>query len=355
MRIVFDCERMKYPYTGLFEYCAQLGKAIRNVPDTNADLIYYTPPQNIGYFGNQYEYIKQNGIHKFFPPRYKQIDIWHTTYQSSAYMKGGNKRLKRILTIHDLNFLYENCTQSKINKCLKVIQANIDKADAIIAISRYTKADVEKHLETHGKPIAVIYNGYNVFEYPDHNQPGYKPAVPFLFSIGTVLPKKNFHTLPCLLKNNDYELVIAGIQDADYVRQIISEAKKYGVENRVKLIGSVSGKDKYWYFKNCLAFLFPSLAEGFGAPPIEAMYFGKPVFLSQRTSLPEIGGRYAYYFNDFDADNMQSVFEKGLNHYIQTKPEELIKEHARQFNWHETAKAYWNIYLKIKVSQFSTN
>ena len=157
--------------------------------------------------------------------------------------------------------------------------------------------------------------------------------------MATVLPKKNFHVLPCLLKGTDLELVIAG-NKSDYVNVILEEARKYGVEERVK----------HWYLKNCKAFVFPSIAEGFGLPVLEAMAYGKPVFLSRHTCLPEIGGDYAYYFNmDFDRELMQVEFKRGLEDYygdVSRKAEE-IKEYANRFSWENTARLYLRIYEEM--------
>ena len=344
MNIIFDCERMRYPYTGLFEYCVQLGNALQKGMTVDNKITCYVPKQYANRF-EKHEYLEYKRIHKLLPPRVNYIDVWHTTYQTSGYMNH-NKAIKNVLTIHDLNFLYEK-TSLKISKYLRLVQKNIDKADHIIAISEFAKNDILNHLKTGNKPISMIYNGCNVLEFPDYDTPVYRPESPFLFSIGTVVPKKNFHVLPCLLQNNDYILIIAGTGE-DYVQKIIEEAKKINVQNRVKIIGVINAKDKYWYLKNCSAFLFPSLAEGFGIPPIEAMHFGKPVFLSTKTSLPEIGGQYAYYFNDFDPENMCKVFETGMTHYAQTNPETLIIQHANRFDWGKSANAYWKVYESVK-------
>jgi glycosyltransferase involved in cell wall biosynthesis len=203
-------------------------------------------------------------------------------------------------------------------------------------------------LNTGNKPVFVVYNGCEVAEFPDYNNPGYNPVRPFLFSIGTILPKKNFHVLACLLKDKNYELIIAGKGRGDYARKIIEAGKKFDAESRIKLIGPVSIEDKYWYLKNCTAFLFPSLAEGFGIPPIEAMHFGKPVFLSTFTSLPEIGGQYAYYFNNFDPDDMLDTFEKGMADYMNANSASAIIQHANKFNWEKNAKEYWKIYKNLQ-------
>jgi glycosyltransferase involved in cell wall biosynthesis len=336
---------MKYPYTGLFEYCEQLGKSLQTHLTEDDDISYYLPEKYKVIFGKR-EHIPLKKIHKLFPVGIRRPAVWHTTYQLSRYMKNGGRKAKKALTVHDLNFLYEKTSKGKINKYLKALQRNIDKSDHIIAISEYAKTDLVNHLKINC-PLSVIYNGCNVAEFPEFDTPAYRPVHPFLFSLGTVECKKNFHVLPCLLKGNDYELIIAGKRNEDYVEKIMAEAAKHGVSERVKLTGPVTGEDKYWYLKNCAAFLFPSLAEGFGIPPLEAMHVGKPVFLSTLTSLPEIGGNHAYYFHDFDPDNLCATFESGMNHYAATRPEMSIIQHAASFNWEKSASEYMKIYKSI--------
>ena len=93
--------------------------------------------------------------------------------------------------------------------------------------------------------------------------------------------KKNFHVLPRILKGNDYRLVIAGnISSNSYCAEILEQAREWGVESRVTITGPVSEPVKQWYLQNCDAFVFPSIAEGFGLPVIEAMRYGKPIFTS---------------------------------------------------------------------------
>ena len=94
--------------------------------------------------------------------------------------------------------------------------------------------------------------------------------------------------------------------------------------------------------------MFPSLAEGFGIPVVEAMYYGKPTFLSDLTCLPEIGGDVAYYFHDFDPSSMQAQFEKGMNHYNSTNPKEKIIARTKElFDWGNAALNYLKAYRDI--------
>ncbi len=347
MEIILDCERMKYPYTGLFEYCHQLGLALLETKKQEDQLGLYIQQKDQHYFPADLRFLTQKSLHKFLFPRLDaHIDIWHCTYQTSWYMPPSSPKRKCVLTVHDLNFLYEDKSEAKNISYLKKHQKNIDRADHIVVISEFTKKDILKHLKV-DKPITVIYNGCNVEEFPEHDEPVYRPAKSFIFTLGTVNAKKNFHTLPCLVKNRDLELVIAGKTDPAYVAKIMEEAVKYQVQDQVKILGPVSKEDKYWYYKNCHAFVFPSLAEGFGIPVIEAMSFGKPVFLSKATSLPEIGAEFAYYFDDFEASHMNIVFDTGLEQHHRTHPEEAIIAHAKQFNWKNSAKKYWEVYHSL--------
>ena len=347
MEVILDCERMKYPYTGLFEYCQQLGLSLLETKDPADQLNIYLQKKDQHYFPADIKFLTQRSLHKFiFPSIPKQADIWHATHQTSWYLPPVSRKIKRVVTIHDLNFLYENKSEAKRTAWLKKHQKNIDLADHLVAISEFTKNDVLKHLVVN-KPITVIYNGCKVEMFPEHDEPIYRPKQPFLFTIGTVNAKKNFHVLPCLIKDKDLELIIAGKPDGSYTARIIAEAKKYGVEDRVKILGAVRNEDKYWYYKNCLAFVFPSIAEGFGIPVIEAMTFGKPVFLSTATCLPEIGGDHAWYFSNFDSQQMIRTFETGLAEYDVAQPQAAIIAHAKKFNWKNTAKEYWKVYRSL--------
>ena len=346
MNIVIDCERMKYPNTGLYTFGNGFSHAINTVARAEDNLSFFIDARTGDFMGNEVHYIKKRLINKLFPVHVKNLDIWHTTYQLSKYI-GGTKNTKNVLTVHDLNFLYERTLVSDINKYTKRHQKRIDRADYIVAISDFTRKDILEHLDVKGKPVITIHNGCTVQSYEGFDNPLYRPAKPYIFAIGTIIPKKNFHVLPPILKDNDFELIIAGIESG-YVEKIRENARLHNVEDRLKIIGTISDEEKYWYLKHCKAFAFPSLAEGFGLPVIEAMRFGKPVFLSNLTSLPEIGGEHAYYFENFDPDSMSSVFENGMADYETNKENAaLIKQHAFSFSWENCARKYYDVYQSL--------
>lgn len=346
--IIFEAERMKYPFTGLYYYCKFLGNHIhRQLANNQFQFTAYLPKKEFGVFGNNVHYIQQKSIHKFYLPLPLKQGIWHNTYQNTNYFPK-NSKIRVLLTIHDLNFLYDdNKNAFKKKKYLHNIQKLINKSAHIVTISQSTLNDVEQYLNIKNKPTSVIYNGCTLQHLNTIQQPLYKPTTAFLFTIGTITEKKNFHVLPALLVKNNMQLIIAGITTSeDYKKKIIAEAKKHGVEARVIFVGAINENDKQWYYKNCAAFVFPSVAEGFGLPVIEAMSFGTLTILSKHTCLPEIGGNVAYYFDDFDATTMQQNLNNALYNYNQSDKEKII-ERANFFTWDKAATSFINVYHKI--------
>lgn len=351
-RITIDCVSARNTVSGLYQVCLNLGNALLQQADpAREDFTFYVHKNLPDLFGQNQRYIIQKETHRLFQGQLQGCDVWHSTIQD-AKIKPRNRRIKVVLTIHDLNFLIQRKDEPfKIKKYLGRVQANINRADHIVCISEFTRQTVLQNLKTYGKPVDLIYNGCTVKEFPGYDTPVYRPVRPFIFGLGALVPKKNFHVLPCLLQHNEYELVVAGTRHEEYVAQVMQQAALYGVTDRVHLTGEISEKDKYWYYKNCTAFAFPSLAEGFGLPLIEAMYFGKPAFIAANTSLPEIGGDLAYSFDHFDPQYMQSVFEKGMLQYEQAKPMQAIRERALRYSWDQAAIDYLSIYRRLNKQQ----
>lgn len=335
------------PYNGLYTYCFQLGKSLLKFPKT-FELFYYLPRKTFGVFGDNVQYVQQRSIDKYYKLGTAQYDLWHATSHISWY-RPFNKRTKYLFSIHDLNFLLEQPHRIASNRRkLALIQGRVNRACHVTFVSAFAHRQAMEHLNLAGKPCSIIYPGCSLITSPvDASQPAYVPPKPFLFSIGLIQPRKNFHVLIPLLQGNDYELVIAGLDTFDYKKVILEEARKYKVESRVKLTGPVTENEKTWYYQNCTAFLFPSFAEGFGSPVIEAMYYGKPVFLSKATSLPEVGGDAAYYFDSFEPAVMQQNFADGIQHYLENKPADKLKTRASQFTYDNTAKAFLELYEQL--------
>ncbi len=348
-KIVVDCERMKYPNTGLYHYCLQLGNALlKEIDPTKEQLFFYTRLPENGIFSMGANYIQQHSLHKFLMPNTNNYNVWHKTYQGTMY-NPSSKQMTCLLTVHDINFMHDAAKpMHKKTKYLQQLQKKIDSAAHIVAISQFVLDDLKKYTRIDNKQTSVIYNGCNIAEIGVCTLPLIVPPSKFIFTIGTVIEKKNFHVLPALLVNNDWQLIISGnLDDAAYQQKIVAEAEKYKVLDRIVFTGPISENDKQWYYQHCEALVFPSLAEGFGLPVIEAMHFGKPVILSTCTSLPEIGGPHAYYFQDFEPITMQQTLSNSLVHYQQEQPQNTIMAWANKFSWQAAAKQYLNLYRSL--------
>jgi glycosyltransferase involved in cell wall biosynthesis len=349
-RIVFDCERMKHSNTGLYHYCLHLGRHLqKNLDESYEKLTFYSPLSAIHKFRRDTDFLLQNSLQKFYMPPVSDFEIWHSTFQLSRYIPRRNRKIKVVLTIHDLNFVHERMPESRKTKLLRRLQRNIDRADALVCISEFSKKDMLEHCDTGNKPVHLIYNGTNSLKMPGLYDHSYKPERPFLFSLGVLCRKKNFHVLlPLLQQNHDMELLIAGrVEEPDYLKFIHQSARKMRVEENVRVLGDISEPEKSWYYQNCYAFALPSIAEGFGLPVAEAMSAGKPVFLSNRTALPEIGSDAAFYFRDFNASHMQQVFADGMEKYESGNMQQLIRERSASFCWDKAAKEYIDVYRSL--------
>lgn len=334
-------------YNGLYQFCYHLGLHMAKAHPPDLDLVMYMPRERFGIFGNDVEYAVQRSRDKYFRFNTKQFDVWHVATTISWY-RPFNNHTKNILTVHDLNFMEQDEFSAPSRKrYLRLTQQRVNRADYLTFISQFAYEQAKKYMNIENKPYEIIYNGTNITG-NGTIEPVYIPRRPYLFSIGQLHSRKNFHVLPALLVGNDYELIIAGMKNFSYVEKIVEEAKRQGVEDRVKLVGPVSDEEKNWYYQHCHAFVFPSKAEGFGLPVLEAMHFGKPVFISDGTSLPEIGGNAAYYFNDFLPEAMRSVFENGMNEFINNPVKTVeIKEQAAKFSWEKAVQEYFAVYRKL--------
>ena len=346
-RLILDCDLMRFRHTGLYYYCLNLGHYINKLfrEQYQEPMKFYIPPREINSFDDRKNCIVEKPFHKYVKPFLWGCKLWHAPFQSGRIVPQHNTSIRVLLTIHDLNALHEDLPLEEKKRSLAHTQKLIDRSNAIVCISEFCKSDVLKNCEVGNKPIYVIHNGTHAVHTAMLNRESYKPKRPFLFAMGDVNRKKNFHTLIPLIEHTDMELVIAGrLAEPDYVQGIQKNAAEKGIADRLHILGPVSEEEKGWYFQNCTAFVHPSLAEGFGAPVVEAMSFGKPLFLSYLTSLPEIGGEAAFYFKSFEPGHMLQIFREGLVQYHRNGLEQTIRKRGTEFNWNQKAEEYLNVY-----------
>lgn len=351
LKIFLESHNIKNLNFGFGQFNYHLIKALSKEAPKNYTITLYAKDIKTleAEFGNRFTYKKYHAISRYPAFRIKKkYNLWHSLNQNTKIEPFYN--IPYLLTIHDVNFM-EELTGDKLEKRIALFTKKLHRSTAITYISNYAKAMTHKYFEVPNVKEYVIYNGGPDTDInKNYTTPDFLPNRPFLFSIGEVLKKKNFHVLvEMMLHLPNKQLLIAGKNTTEYAREISNLIAELGIANRVHLLGKISENDKNYYYKHCEAFVFPSLREGFGIPPIEAMNFGKPVFLANKSSLPEVGGKHAFYWNNFDAIYMSNTYKKGLETYHKNPADNAAKiiAHAKSYSWEHTAKQYVEVYKSL--------
>lgn len=343
--VLICLDLIKYPYSGMGRVSADFSSEIVKSDDFNYTFL-VPPKQNIGYL-NKNNTKELTAFKKLSSGYMKQYDICHVLHQLPKF--SFKKAQKVVLTIHDLNFRYTK-NKFKQKKYQSIVQSAINRADIVCFISEFTKNDCLQYLKIpdHTK-TAVIYNGVNDLPTPS-SAPEWCPAGEFLFSIGQFLNKKNFHVLIPFLQKlpENISLVIAGQNKTKYGDGLRILINNHHLEKRIILPGPVSEEEKSYLYHNCKAFVFTSIAEGFGLPIIEAMKCEKPIFCSDKTSLKEIGNQFAYFWENFNPEHMVNVYKNGLAHFDSNKDFKIKQLHyANSFTWEKNIQEYIKIYRQL--------
>lgn len=350
--ILVDIERIRYRNTGLANVCINLVKGLKAI-DAYKNIAFYGKKKGEFTF-----FEKWRPWHKIINLVVNKYKVLHVLHQGSTYFP--KYKGKKIVTLHDLNFLHEGKSDKKVQKEIKVINKNLENTSILVCISEFVKADFLKNKHLFNYPnemkIEVVYNGldFSFFDKQIKSVETYFPKLKnkdFILNIGVINPKKNQLSLLCLLKNNPnlYLVIVYSSKKEYYEQTIISKAKEQGVLDRLFLLNNVTVSEKSSLLNSCKALVHPSKAEGFGIPPIEAMYLKKPVFISNLTSLPEVAGKEAYYWNSFEEEAMINVFKNGLEDFNNNKliKEKRLKNWAKKYNYVEMAKQYNNLYKQL--------
>ena len=330
---------LRHPYCGLGQIALNYGRWYGDhadvvMPDGEVTLL--VPRDWVGRFGQQVRYLEARDIYRFVPMLMPRFDVWHSIHQFSPFSPSCSST-HRLLTIHDVNFMYEKSGRKR-DRYLRRLRRECGKSAAICFISRFAKEDASRYIDLRDKDIHVVYDGVEDTTTGKRIAPdGVDMSKPFFLSIGVVRPKKYLHVLlPLMERMEGYNLYVAGDCSGGYADGLRRNASRL---QNVKFLGPVGEAQRRWLYAHCAALLFPSQCEGFGLPVIEAMQWGKPVFCSTATSLPEVGGSHAFYFCDFAPDAMEETVCKGLADFTEARAT-AEREYAAGFDYDRHMRRY---------------
>ncbi len=251
-------------------------------------------------------------------------------------------------------------TTYDINQLKRWTPLSIKKAKHILTISEFSKNEIVNLYRTSPDKITVVYPGFDRAVYhskiPKTKQlqvrKKYAITGKYLLCVGTLQPRKNLGKLIealAALKNDSVKLVIGGKKGWLY-DQIFEQVKNLKLENRVLFLGFVAEEDLPGLIKGAVAYVLPSLYEGFGMPPIEAQAVGVPVIVSRVSSLPEAVGPSGIYIED--PNSVESIAQ-AINKVISLKKSERSatieagKENTRRFDWELSAAKILEVLKRV--------
>lgn len=323
---------------GLREYAFQVCPRLIKLKPEWMNLAFIVPPGMSGCFGPGADYIEASELKAKVMRSIPLVraDLFHALHQICTVKRLPGVK-NQLVTVHDINFVHTKHGRSYRHAEGRYL-SRVAAATHLAFISRFAAEDVAEHFP-YSQPARVIYNGVTPPDVSKAKRPQGVPDGPYLLHLSSLDEYKNVRVLVRMMDFlPDRRLVIAGnCKDAE-LREMVDK------RSNVFMVGRVTEEEKIWLYENCTAFLFPSRAEGFGLPPLEAMHLGKPVFLSTLTSLPEVGGNQAYYWTELEPGAMAAELIVKLSGPQDPNGRRI---HALQFSWDTTARAYIDYYNDI--------
>ena len=270
-----------------------------------------------------------------------------------------------VVTIHDLIMTrFPSRKTSTLNKLFFVIKRlaynitikhAVKKSKNIIAISKFTAQDIIKYFKLDNKQAEKIKTIHNGVDFPvvENNIKANLPSK-YLLYVCNAYPHKNLYFLikafkKFIISHPEYYLVLVGNKNyfynklKDYTNKLFDQQKE-----KVIFAGFVPDNKLASYYNQATAYVFPSLYEGFGLPPLEAMHFDTPVLSSDQSCMPEILGNAALYFDPKNKEDLLNKLEQIISGQdLRNKLTNTGQEQIKLYSWYKTAQEIQQLYKTI--------
>lgn len=364
MRVVIDARMINHTGIGRYiqnlichlpagrdSYCAISGLDLAGLRE-GGDFTFRKPVPAIPVYSLREQFLLPIEVKRLKP------DIVHyPSFNMPAFNTGPS-----VVTIHDLiYYLYpEACPGKAAFLYAKILLSMVVKAaNRVIAVSHHVKGQIVRHLGVHEGKVGVIYGGIDHKLYMPVNdckrlekvRARYRLDNEYILYVGSHQPRKNIRRLLSAYYGSDamkeHDLVLTGRIDGRRA-DLYSSPMESGIGERVRFLGEVPEEDLPALYSMAALFVFPSLNEGFGLPPLEAMACGTPVVTSNTTALPEVAGDAAVMVDPTDAGQIRDAIDTVLG--SRALREELREKgliRAGQFSWETTAKKTMQVYREV--------
>lgn len=372
MRIAFDAKRAFYNNTGLGNYSRNtirllstyypINKYLLFTPSTlksirfeKADNIQIITPQSFtGKLFKSYwrSYLINSQIH------YEKPDIYHGLSNELPYGINGQKKVKSVVTIHDLIFkrfpeLYKSADRKIYDRKFKYAA---EVADTVIAVSQQTSNDIQELYKINSSKIKVVYQScnpafYKIIEDKIKNEIKSKYQLPYeyILYIGTIEERKNLLGIIKAICYSKIEipLVVIGRKTSyfDKVNEFIIANK---LNKQIIFIENLSNTELPAFYQIAKAFVYPSVFEGFGIPILEALASGTPVITSEGSCFGEAAGNNSVFVNPYKHESIADGIIKVLSSK-ETRVNMIIegRKHALKFTEDKVAENLMKVYEQI--------
>jgi glycosyltransferase involved in cell wall biosynthesis len=274
-------------------------------------------------------------------------------YHFPNFVRPPLRKGKSVVTIHDVSFLRYPETMDTRNHAFlsSQIQQTVERSDAIITDSTFVADEIHSLLNVPKEKLFPIHLGVTKHAPSTPEQlEGFKSSYaldrPYLLHVGTIEPRKNLCFLVDLFEQLDFDgdLVLAGMKGWKW-EPIRDRIQQSPVTERIHHIDYVAEEHLGDLYSGAEALVFPSLYEGFGLPPLEAMLCGTPVIASSAGSLREVLGPGARMVDGYELDAWTVAVEEVLG-----DAESWIRAgsaKAAGYSWETTARETWDLYRKV--------
>ena len=272
--------------------------------------------------------------------------IFKTQYFESAWIPFRNRALRTTLRTMFANYRY-----------MRLLRRGLANAHSVVCVSASTKKDVIKFFHVPEHKLQVVHLGVDVkpAKTADAVKPSQLPAKPYLLFVGAGDARRRIDDLVVVFNNlkadgNDIQLALVGenFASAEKIPNLMTRDAVLSSSyiKDILTLGYVDDSTKQALYKGAIAFVYPTLYEGFGIPVLEAMLLRCPIVTYRNSSIPEVGGTYAHYA--YDWQGMKEITEMLLSQDAEQRGRELNASyaHAVAFTWDASAEKIFDIIIQ---------